>query len=639
MIRFEKVENFDSVKVFQESPASMEHNSAELLSLDNLKNQWILSVTDDRVIPLKIEWLDQDFAAEIRQQQIDAVIDSYPQNILLNTVEELVKSDCLDNLVVALDKPRVELYISLTDMRLSLDMYSVQKVYQAKAANQEQRYNTSLKVFFKVFNIGEIGFLESGKSTTLYILRWILNNIELLKMQGVTSLLIDDFEESDDPDLETIVGKLEAIHSCGLPLCFIQSNPLQVVGMSELNGIISVFSHVTFVVRGLLPVRNKYLNCFSEKNSLKNINKEYDFDHKRRISHKVKITSKLLFLVDEVFDIAIDGDKIRKIFNLKLAGLESSQIAKILSVSAYPKFQSVKQNEMQKIYSWRPAVVFGVLEKFYLFERNLIKKEHDKSFSGYSGIECTLPEVVPESVFSLAMQPLSDFNSSVDGAQIKTSNLLMSVIRNRIFCACGAHQEFLLDAIDKDKDIDFYLSPLHPRICGCHGMAVNQNEFKDCMKFAVLALALKGPRTSNVLDIVNNELDLLVDNSSKLIKNLFSNHEKKKCANIIDSCIGIMARKSNWLSSSEIDSRLRQFCVFLCRDYLDKTEVVAFMELTQELIASVLIDVHTGFMKLYWSHSLTVSDIKVGVIVKSKTGIAVLNSFDKGQFDLSFTSK
>lgn len=637
MIRFEKVENFDSVKVFQESPTSVEGNSAELLSLDNLKNRWILSVTDDRVIPLKIEWLDQDFAAEIRQQQIDAVIDSYPQNILPNTVEELVKSDCLDNLVVSLDKPPGELYVSLADMRLSLDAHSVHERHQAIAANQEQRYNTSLKVFFKVFNIGEIGFLESGKSTTLYILRWVLNNIELLKMQGVTSLLIDDFEESDDLDLETIVGKLEAIHSCGLPLFFIQSNPLQVVGMSELNGIISVFSHVTFVVSGLLPGGNKYLNCFPEKNPFTDINPEYDSDHKRRISHKVKITSKLLFLVDEVFDIAIDGDKIRKIFNLKLAGLESSQIAKILSVSAYPKFQSVKQNEMQKIYSWRPAVVSGVLEKFYLFERNWIKKEHDKSFSGYSGIECTLPEVVPESVFNLAMQPLSDFNSSVDGAQIKTSNLLMSVIRNRIFCACGAHQEFLLDAID--KDIDSYLSPLHPRICGCHGMAVNQNDFKDCMKFAVLALALKGPRTSNILDIVNNELDMLIGNSSKLIKNLVSNHEKKKGANIIDSCIGIMARKSNWLSSSEIDSRLRQFCVFLCRDFLNKTEVVKFMELTQELIASVLIDVQTGLIKLYWSHSLTVSTIKVGGIVKSKTGIAVLNLFGKSQFDLSFTRK
>jgi hypothetical protein len=100
-----------------------------------------------------------------------------------------------------------------------------------------------------------------------------------------------------------------------------------------------------------------------------------------------------------------------------------------------------------------------------------------------------------------------------------------------------------------------------------------------------------------------------------------------------------MARKSNWLSSSEIDSRLRQFCVFLCRDFLNKTEVVKFMELTQELIASVLIDVQTGLIKLYWSHSLTVSTIKVGEIVKSKTGIAVLNLFGKSQFDLSFTRK
>ena len=632
MIRFGKVENFDSVRIFQEALTSVEDNLSGLFCLDNLKNEWILSVIDDRVTPLKIEWLDQDFAAEIRQQQIDAVIDSYPQNILPNTIEELVKPDCLDKLVVALEKSPVELYASLADMRLSLDVHSIHQGHHAVAASQGQRYSTSLKVFFKVFNIGEIGFSKSGESSTLYILSWILNNIELLKMQGVTALLIDNFEELDDLDLETIVGKLEVIHSCGLPLCFTQTNPLQVVRMSELDGIVSIFSHIDFVVRGLFPGKNKYFYSFSEKNSVTEKKLEFNSDRKRKISRKVGLPLNQLFSADKVFDIAIDGDKIRRIFNLKLAGLASLQIAKILSATEYPKFQSIKQHGIQeKIYPWSPAVVSGVLYKFYSFERNLRNKESKKLFSGNSGIEHTLPEVIPESVFNLAMQPMSDFNASLDGAQTKTSNLLISALNGRIFCACDSRQKFLLEA--KDKNITSYFYPACPGVCDCHRIAVNQNEFKDCMKSAVLALTLKAPRTSNVLGIANNELDALIVTGNKVIKNLVSKDEKNKASNVIDSCIGVMARKSNWLSGSEVDSRLGQFCVFLCRDYLDKTELLEFIELTHELIASVLLDVQNGFIKLYWSHSLTVSEIKIGEVVKNKTGITALNLFDRNQLD------
>ena len=638
MTRFEKVENFDSVKGFQESLISIESNSAELFSLDSLKNQWILSVTDDRVTPLKIEWLDQDFAAAIRQQQIDVVIDSYSQNTVSNVVEELIKPDCLDSLVVALDKPPAELYISLADMRLSLNEHSSHEGHQVLAASQVQKYNSSLKVFFKVFGVGEIGFLESGKSATLHILKWILSNIEFLKMQGVTALLMDDFEESDNLDLETIVGQLEAIHSCGLPLCFTQSNPLQVVSMSELNGIVSVFSHVTFVVHGLLPGRNRYPYSSSEKNTVADRKSESKFDKKRKIYRKVGLPLNRLFSVDEVFDINVDGDKIRKIFNLKLAGLTSSQISKILSVTTYPKFESIKQHGIQeKIYPWSPLVVSGVLTKFYAFERNLKNKEHKKYLSEDSGIEYTFPEIIPESVFSLAMQPLPDLHSGTDDTQMKTSNLLISVLNNRIFCACGAHQEFLSEA--KDEDIVFYSFSTQPRICDCHDIAVNQNEFKNGMKSAVLALALKGPRTSNVLDTVNNELDALIGNSSEVIKNSKSNHEKKKVANVIDSCIGIIARKRNWLSNSEIDSRLHQFCTFLYKDSLDRTEAAEFMDLTQALIASIFLDVRTGFIKLHWSHSLIASTIKVGEIAVNKTGVSTLSLFDKDQLDSSFANQ
>lgn len=627
-MQFEKVESFDSVKVFRGSLSSIEDSSVESFNLDRLKNQWILSVIGDCVTPLKIEWLDQEFAGAIRQQQIDVVIDSYPEKVISSAIDELMNLDLLLNSVVVLDKPAVELYISLADMLLSLDEKSIHEGLDKTVANLTQRYNPLLKVFFKVFNIGEIGFLKSGKSATLYILRWISEHIELLKTQGVTALLIDNFGEADEFDLDGIVGQLEAIQSDGLPLCFLQSDPPQVLGMSELDGIIAESSHVTFVVRGLLPEKRKSLHSSFEEDVTVNKQSKFKVDQKRKTYRKFGSSLNQLFSVDQFFDNAVDSNNIHKIFNLKLAGLTSAQIAKIFSITKQSRFQSINQNSvLRTTHSWSTSLVANIANNFYIFQKALKNEIREKLL-----VEQVLPKFISEDVFCLAMQSFIVSKINIDDVPIKLSYLLTDMLSSRIFCACDMHQEFLHE-VKEDGALSCF-SPLRQRVCDCIGVETNRNKFEDCIKSSVLALTRNAPRISNLHDVLNNELNTLIDDSGKAINDLKSSPDKKKITVSIDLCIGIIARKISWLSNSEIESRLCRFHAFFCKDVLDKSEALEFIELTRELIASVFLDTATGFIKIYWSHSLTVSEIQIGEIVRNKAGVAVLKPFIAEHFML-----
>lgn len=611
------------VEVFRQPVSAIGNEIPEDSDLNPGANEWVFSINNDGVTPLKIEWLDQDFAAAIKQQQIDLVIDSYQPEVASKGILELAGLNDLITPAAAPYKSAVELHISLMEMLSNVSGDTVLDKYPERAIDYSERYDASLQVFFKVFNKGAIGTKKVGQSAIFYVLEWILNNMELLKIRGVTALLIDQLEEFDEFDLPAIVGQLEVIEAGGLSLCFLQSQPPQVLKISELDNIISKVSHISFIVRGLLPEKPTHLPDFSEKYYPESGDSELQFGQKKSMHRKTGLLWQKVLSDGKLLTTEAETNKIRKIFHLKLAGLTVLQIAKTLSRTGVPKFISINQTDLQgRMNFWSRSIIMNVLNAVYSSENKPKNDIQKKTAQSSERLESALPVIVSENVYCLARQPFPASGLNIEARETKVKKLLMNVLRDRIFCACDAHQEFLLKV--KNNDSLASLSPSRHRACSCQSLVTDLEALEDRMKTVVLTLAAEAPRMSDLTAIVKHELEELISHSNECLKRSKFDHEEKRKINAIDSSIGIVSRKINWLSNAHIESRLDEFSALLNKEFFDDAEALRFVSLGQEVIASVFLDVHTGAVKFYWTHSLACSESRLGEIVERKSQGALL---------------
>jgi len=601
----------------------------ELLGLDLGANEWIFSYTDDGVTPLKIEWLEQDFAGAIKQQQIDLVIDSDSVEVASTASTELAG---LSDSVYPSAPPykfAVELHISLIDMLSSLAGGFGHDKGPAMDANHSERYDASLCVFFKVFNVGALGLRGAEKSAVLYVLEWTLEHLDLLKDQGVTALLVDGFQDADEVDVPVIVRRLEAIQNSGLSLCFQQSNPPQLLKISELNNIITKESRISFIVRGLLREKNMISLSPAEKYHPDSVHAEPRIQKKKRLLRKIGFPWQEILASGELVITEVEANKIRKILNLKLSGLTGSQIAKTLSRTGVPKFPSIKKAVVEgRTTRWSRSIVFDVLNASPDFGSTPEYGIHDKLKNASEGgtpflAPPVLPVVLDEAVYCLVRHPLSVPYLDMD--TLSTKKILGRVLIDRLFCGCRVHQKLLLK--EKSGDSFAYFSPLRHRLCSCQRLLVNRDALEVCLQSVVLALVAVAPRVSDLTAIVKNELDALIVHSGQCLQRSKLDYEEKRKINVIDSSIGIVSRKINWLSNSEVESRLREFTDLLSKEFLEKSEAMRFISLSQEVIASLFLDVHTGHIKLYWSHSLAYAESRLGKMIEQKSKSALLIPF------------
>ncbi|MDO8303623.1 MAG: hypothetical protein Q7T18_10315 [Sedimentisphaerales bacterium] len=627
--QFDPIGHADPLEVFRKPISAMSVEAGELLGLDLGANEWIFSYTDDGVTPLKIEWLDQDFAGAIKQQQIDLVIDSDSVEVASTASTELAG---LSDSVYPSAPPykfAVELHISLIDMLSSLAGGFGHDKGPAMDANHSERYDASLCVFFKVFNVGALGLRGPEKSAVLYVLEWTLEHLDLLKDQGVTALLIDGFQEADEVDVPIIVRRLEAIQDSGLSLCFLQSNPPQLLKISELNNIIEKESRISFIVRGLLREKNTVFLCPAEKSYPDSGHAGPRIQKKKSSLRKIGLPWQEVLAGGELVITEAEANKIRKIFNFKLAGLTGSQIAKTLSRTGVPKFPSLKPVVFEsRINRWSRSVVFDVLNASLAFGNTRENDIHEKFKKISERFDpalpsAVLPAVVEEAVYCLVRHPLSVAYSDMD--TLKTQSILTRVLSDRLFCGCNVHQKLLLK--EKDGDSFAYFSPLRHRVCSCQSLVVNRDALEVCLQSVVLALVAVAPRVSDLTAIVKNELDALIVHSGQCLQRSKLDYEEKRKINVIDSSIGIVSRKINWLSNSEVESRLREFADLLSKEFLEKSEAMRFISLSQEVIASLFLDVHTGHIKIYWAHSLAYAERRLGKMVEQKSNSALLIPF------------
>jgi len=629
-IQLDTVGRSDSVEIFRQPVSAIGSETPEGADLNPGANEWVFSINDNRVTPLKIKWLDQDFAAAIKQQQIDLVIDSYPEEAVSNAILDLAGLNGLITPVVDPYKSAVELHISLMEMLSSLAGDAVHDRHPEMAAHHSERYDASLQIFFKVFSRGAIGVQGAGQSAVLYVLEWILEHLEMLKAGGVTALLIDQLQDSDELEIPVIVGRLETIETSGLSLCFLQSEPPQVLKISDLNNIFSKLSHISFIVRGLLLEKISPPLEFSEKDYPEAVSAELRFNQKKNMRRKTGLPWQKILPDGELLTTEVEKNKIRKIFNLKLAGLTVSQIAKILSCTGVPRFVPINQVSSQsRINLWSRSIVMDVLNAVYDFgskPKNYSPKKTEQSSEGLESALSSVifPVIISESVYCLARQPfpVSGLSMEVRETKIKTKKLLMTMLGDKIFCACDSHQEFLLKI--KSNDALAYLSPLRHRACSCRGLVADRDALEERMKTVVLTLAAGAPRVSDLAAIVKNELEELISHGNEYLKSSKFNYEEKRKISVIDSSIGVMSRKINWLSNDHIQFRLDEFSALLNKEFLDSGEAIRFASLGQDVIASVFLDVHTGAVKFYWAHSLVCSESRLGEIVEQKSQGALL---------------
>lgn len=623
---FDPIGRADAPEDFKKPISSMNVERDELLDLDLGANEWVFSHTNDGVTPLKIEWLDQDFAGAMKQQQIDLVIDSDSVGVAsteLTALSSPVHSSTSPH------KFAVELHISLTDMLSSLAGGLVHDKRPTIDGNHSERYDAALRVFFKVFNPGVLGFRGVEKSAVLYALEWTLEHLDLLKAQGVTALLIDGFQGADEFDAPLIVGQLEAIQDSGLSLCFLQSNPPQVLKISELNNIIAKEARLSFVVGGLLREKNTLFLCTAKKAYSDSAYVESRIQKKNSTFRKVSLPWQEVMANGDLVITVAEANKIRKIFNLKLSGLTGSQIAKTLSRTGVPKFPSIKQAIVEsRTTRWSRSIVFDVLNASPAFGNTAGYEIHEKFKKVSEEVTpflppAVLPVVLEEAVYCLVRHPLSVSYSDTDS--LSTQKILSRVLIDRLFCGCKVHQKLLLK--DKGGDSFAYFSPLRHRACGCQSLVVNYDAFEVSIKSVVLELVALAPRVSDLTTIVKNELEALIVHSGECLQRSKIDYDEKRKINVIDSSIGIVSRKINWLSNSEVESRLQEFASLLSKDFLEKSEATRFILLTQEVIASLFLDVHTGRIKLYWTHSLAYAESRLGKMVERKAKSALLIPF------------
>ena len=139
----------------------------DLIGSTAFAEEWIFSFQNEIATPSKMEWLDQDSAAEIMQRQIDLTIDSEWAENKWKIQADLAEVHGVCHPIVPSDSSLTNLHISLKEMVLNLSMRLPYDIAKKVGRDHGHRYDKVLDVFFKVLESGEITSKKPGQSAVV----------------------------------------------------------------------------------------------------------------------------------------------------------------------------------------------------------------------------------------------------------------------------------------------------------------------------------------------------------------------------------------------------------------------------------------------------------------------------------------
>lgn len=583
-------------------------------------DEWIFSFNEEGVTPSKIEWLGQDFSAAVKQQEIDDVLNAQlvADGLSLTFKVPPLAPSGTNGTQGSLSAPKqsvVEHYLSLADMTRSVMHGTASDELPTFTSAGHHRHDSALDTLFKVFDKGEVGVLKPGQSPAVQSLAWVLDHLDVLKSQGVAGLVVDELQDVDAHNAPIIMGLLDDIEINGLPLCIVQQEPAQLLQINSLHDLIAKKERIPFIVSGLMHINQRKSPPVVRPAVLQSFPQTAHAAPARRAARPAAAHWHDTLPSGRLVVSAQASDKVSKIFRLKLAGLAVPQIAQILSKTGVAKFDltdpTAYHNDAQL---WSRAVVVDVLYSSRVdvdagagmvaspdFANNGDASLADVSTDVDEHMQCLvrLPHAAPS----------GDAKTRMATAALDTKSILAEALLGQLFCGCPAHQPLVLREMSRQSNLGFSLSPR--RACGCATLTFERQELTACLHAAMTALVKTAPSDGGFLSMVQTELAELVSHGSDAVQNARWDQQKKNNLSVIDVGIGVLSRKLGWLSDAQISDRVQAFTALLGKELLDQSEAAHFFALTQALVASLYLNLHTGWLKLYWSHSLVPVDIRL----------------------------
>ena len=595
--------------------------------LSSSTDEWIFSFNEEGVTPSKIEWLGQDFSAAVKQQEIDDVLNAQlvTGGLSLPFKAPTHAPGGTHGTLSASKQAVSEHYLSLADMTRSVMDGAASSPAAVFSAGRQYRHDATLAVLFKVFKKGEVGEAKSGKSPVVQSLAWVLYHLDALKGQGVAGLVVDELHAVDQHQAPVVIGLLDDIELNGLPLCVVQQEPAQLLRINLLHDLIAKKERIPFVVAGLMHGNKRTSppaapDAAAGQEPAATLQVSLQVPAGRRAARLVAMLWREVLPDGRLVVNAQASDTVGKIFRLTLAGLAVPQIAQILSRTRLKKFDLIDTADRHEdAQLWSRWVIADMLHSSSRASSDAYVSAGTVAAAGLqfarnSDVSLTVvnPDVGEHMQCLVRLPhaaPSGDASRRTRAVALSTKFILAEALLGRLFCGCPAHQPLLWRQTGRQPHEDFSLAPR--QACGCATLTFERQELATRLHAAMTALASPVPRDSDFLSLVQTELAELVSRGSDSAQNARWDQQKKNNLSVIDACIGVLSRKLGWLSAAQTNERLQAFRDLLEQEVLDHAEASHFTALTQALVASLYLNLHSGWLKLYWSHSLAPVDIRL----------------------------
>ena len=590
-------------------------------------DEWIFSFNEEGVTPSKIEWLGQDFSAAVKQQEIDDVLNAQlvADGLSLTFKAPTLAPGGTHGTLSVLKQAVSEHYLSLADMTRSVMEGAASSPVAVFAAVRQHRHDGTLDVLFKVFEKGEVGEAKPGKSPVVQSLAWVLDHLDALKGQGVAGLVVDELQDVDQHQAPIVMGLLDDIELSGLPLCVVQQEPAQLLRVNSLHDLIAKKERIPFIVAGLMHVSKSAsppaaADAAALQEPAAALHVSLQVLAGRRTARPVAMLWREALPDGRLVVNAQASDTVGKIFRLKLSGLAVPQIAQILSKTGVEKFDLIDTaGHHDDAQLWSRSVISDVLHSSTRAGSDADVGAGTVAAAGLDfarNSDVSLTDVNPD--VGEHMQclvrlphaaPSSDASRRTRAAALDTKFILAEALLGRLFCGCPAHQPLLWRQTGRPPKEDFSLAPR--QACGCATLTFERQALAARLHAAMTSLASPVSGDSDFLPLVQTELAELVSYGSDSAQNARWDQQKKNNLSVIDACIGVLSRKLGWLSAAQTNERLQAFRDLLDQEVLAQAEATHFTALTQTLVASLYLNLHSGWLKLYWSHSLAPVEIRL----------------------------